>query len=83
MSVDYFLTLATDLSGVVVRIFDCTSEDIVYDGKDSDDPLFDIDYDIRSYEVDSYDLYIDRNGKLTLELNITMDEEDEDEDEDD
>lgn len=78
MTVYDFLYLATDLSGVIVRVWDCKSERVVFDGKDSNHPLFDMDDELQHYEVESYDLFIDRNGDLCLELNIDL-EEDEDE----
>ena len=78
MDVYDFLNLATDLSGAVVTVFDITSGNVVYDSTKSDGgefSLYDID-EIGSYEVASYDLFIDRDGRPCIEVNIEMGEDD-------
>lgn len=77
MDVYDFLNLATDLSGVTVTVFDINSGKVVFDGKDSDDLLYDMENEIQCYEVASYDLFKDKDGRLCLELNISVEEEDE------
>ena len=77
MDVYDFLNLATDLSGAVVTVFDIGSGNVVYDSTKSDGgefSLYDLD-DLGGYEVASYDLFIDRNGRPCLEVNIEMDED--------
>ena len=78
MDVYDFLNLATNLSGAVVTVFDITSGNVVYDSTKSAGKIFDL-YDLNeigSYEVESYDLFIDRDGSLCIEVNIEMDEDD-------
>ena len=73
MDVYDFLNLATDLSGVIVTIFDIDSGLEVYDSKKSEEG-FDI-YDagaFHDYEVESYDLFKNNDGNVCLELNISM-----------
>lgn len=79
MDVYDFLNLATDLSGAVVTVFDIGSGNVVYDSTKSDAgefDLFDLG-DFGGYEVASYDLFIDRNGRPCLEVNIEVEDEDE------
>ena len=84
MTVYDILDLANDLSGVTVTVWDCDCEGVVFDSRNAeDDPdgmdvayaLYFSDKGIGDYEVDSYDLYKDRDGSLCLELNISMGEE--------
>ena len=77
-SVYWFLSMATDLSGCRVTIFDCESEEVVWDSKDSDN--YDIYYEVDcagygDYEVESYDLWRDGN-RVHLEINISIEEDD-------
>lgn len=73
MHVYDFLNLATDLSGVIVTIFDCDSESVVFDSAKGSG-CFDIDDAgaFHDYEVDSYDLFKNNDGNVCLELNISM-----------
>ena len=73
MDVYDFLNLATDLSGVIVSIFDCDSESVVFDSAKGGE-FFDIDDagDFHDYEVESYDLFRNNDGDVRLELNISM-----------
>ena len=80
MDVYEFLDCANDLSGVIVTIYDCDSEEVVYNSENSEDIVSDVEYNGHGdYDVESYDLFKDREGRLCLELNISMgDELDED-----
>lgn len=81
MDVYEFLTLATDLSGVKVSIYDMEHGEVVYDGEDTLDPIRDIEEQTDSEEgilykdVQSYDIYKNRDGVMCLELNIEIEEE--------
>ena len=83
MTVYDMLELCTDASEIRIRVFDCNSEEIIFDSDKLDkydDPIMELYLsDIGSYEVSSYDLYIS-NGKVQLEFNIDY-EPDEDEEE--
>lgn len=82
MSVEEFLELSTDLSGVVVSVFDCYSETVVYIGELDREPIRDIEEEaedagaILCSEVESYDLFKDKDGQIHLELNISLETED-------
>ena len=79
MNVYDFLNLATDLNYAVVTVFDIASGNVVYDSTKSDGgefSLYDLD-EIGSYEVASYDLFIDLNGRPCIEVNISIEEENE------
>ena len=78
-SVDWLLSMANDLSGCRVTIFDCESETVVFDSDNYDE------YDIASevydsgfggYEIESYDIWVG-DGKVHLEINISIEEDDE------
>jgi len=73
MDVYDFLNLATDLSGVIVSIFDCDSQSVVFDSAKGGE-CFDIDDAgaFHDYEVYSYDLCRNNDGDVCLELNISM-----------
>lgn len=73
MDVYDFLNLATDLAGVIVSIFDCDSESVVFDSAKGGE-YFDIDDAgaFHDYEVESYDLFKNNDGNVCLELNISM-----------
>lgn len=84
-NVDWFLSMATDLSGCRVTIFDCESENVVWDSNDCDsyDIAIEVDYaGYGNYEVESYDLYVDTYDKANLEINISIEPEDFDSEED-
>lgn len=73
MDVYDFLNLATDLSGVIVTIFDCDSESVVFDSTKCGGCLpIDGASDFHDYEVESYDLFKNNDGNVCLELNISM-----------
>ena len=83
MDVYDFLNTFTDLSAVVLSIFDCSSEEVVWNStKDMD--ADDIDAvtalqcsDFASYEVQGVDLFKNSDGLIQMEINIDMgDEED-------
>ncbi len=79
MTVRDLLELCNDASGVRIRIFDCNSEDIIFDSdklEDYEDAVSEIIFsDMSDYEVGSYDLYL-HNGVINLEINIDYEEED-------
>lgn len=78
MDVYEFLNSANDLSGVTVSIFDCDSQETVYTSRGSEDVLADVQYNgFDDYEVESFDLFIDRDGHLCMELNISMGDDEE------
>jgi hypothetical protein len=78
MTVRDILELCNDASNVRIRIFDCNSEEIIFDSDkldDCDDAVSEIIFsDIGFYEVGSYDLYL-HNGVINLEFNIDYNEE--------
>ena len=80
MDVYDFLNTFSDLSAVVLSIFDCSSEEVVWNSiKDMDDEL-DAVYalqcsDFASYEVQGVDLFKNRDGLIQLEINIDMGDE--------
>jgi hypothetical protein len=62
-----------------VRLFDCNSEEIIFDSDnlEDEDPVMEIYMsDMADCEVGSYDLYL-HNGKINLELNIDYEPEEE------
>ena len=73
MDIYDFLQLATDLSNVNFRIFDCESEEIVYEQFDVS--TNDIPDNLLNLEVESFDLYT-ASGVLTMEVNVTIEDED-------
>jgi hypothetical protein len=80
MTVRDMLELLNDASSLRIRIFDCNSEDIIFDS-DKLDPYEDsvseiIFSDMSDYEVGSYDLYL-HNGIINLEFNIDYEPEEE------
>lgn len=77
-SVYWLLNAACSLDGCRVTIFDCTSEDVVWDSNNYDG--FNIaeevdDQRLGDYDVCSYDLWVDGDNKIHLEINIKMDED--------
>lgn len=81
MSVRDLLELCTDASNVRIRIFDCNSEDIIFDSDkldEYDDAVSEIIFsDMADYEVGGYDLYL-HNGIINLELNIEYEPDEDD-----
>ena len=78
MTVMELLEIANDPSNIRVRIFDCNSEEIIFDSVnlEDEDPVMEIYLsDFSEYEVGSYDLYL-HNGEITLELNIDYEGDD-------
>lgn len=79
MTVRDLLELCNDASDIRLRIFDCNSEDIIFDSdklEDYEDAVSEIIFsDMSDYEVGSYDLYL-HNGVINLELNIDYEPED-------
>ena len=80
MSVYEMLEFCNDASNIRVRIFDCNSEEIIFDSDnltDGEDPVMELYMsDIGGYEVGSYDLYL-HNGVINFEMNIEYEHEDE------
>lgn len=78
-SVYWFLSMATDLSGCRVTIFDCESEAVVWDSNDYD--CYDIAVEVDScgfgdYEIDGYDIWTgEKDNKVHLEINISIEED--------
>lgn len=79
MTVMEMLETATDLYNIRVRVFDCNSEEIIFDSKnlsDNEDTIMEVYMsDFEHYEVGSYDLYL-HNGEINLELNIDYEGDD-------
>ena len=79
MTVYDMLELCNDASNFRIRIFDCNSEEIVFDSDKLDkyeDPVMEIYMSsFCDYEVGSYDLYL-HNGVINLEFNIDYEPED-------
>lgn len=73
MTVYDMLELCNDASNIRIRVFDCNSEEIIFDSDkltNDEDPLMELYMsDIGDHEVGSYDLYL-HNGVINLEINI-------------
>ena len=82
MTIRDLLELCNDASSIRLRIFDCNSENIVFDSDNLDkydDAVSEIIFsDFADYEVGSYDLYL-HNGIINLEMNIDYEPEEDDE----
>jgi hypothetical protein len=80
MSVRDMLELCNDTSNVRIRIFDCNSEEIIFDSDkldEYDDAVSEIIFsDMADYEVGSYDLYL-HNGVINFEINIDYEPDEE------
>ena len=80
MTVQDMLELCTDLYNVHICVYDCLSEQVIFDSDklDRDDcPVMELyGSDIGNHEVCSYDLYL-HNGIINLEFNIDYEPEDE------
>ena len=75
-----YLNMVNDLSGAIVRLFNCNSGEVVFDSTNRvyDDPVDDIEEKGFGYcDVVSVDIYKDSNGSIVLELNIEIEDEDE------
>ena len=83
MTVMELVETATDLSNVRVRIWDCESEQTIFDSDnltENEDLVMEIYCsDMADYEVGSYDLYM-HNGVINMELNIDYDMNEEEDD---
>lgn len=83
MDVYDFLNTFTELCGCIVTIFDCDSEEIVFDSRAGDcygtaDIIGAIEEaDLDGYDVSSADVFID-DGKIHIEINISMGDEEDD-----
>ena len=76
-SVYWFLSMATDLCECRVTIWDCESEKVVWDSNnhEDDDIAREVDFaGFGDYELESYDIWND-NGKVHLEINISIEED--------
>ena len=75
-SVYWFLSMATDLSGCRVTIFDCESETVVWDSNSCDgDVAVEADFaGFGDYEIESYDVWAE-DGKVHIEINISVEED--------
>lgn len=76
-SVYWFLSMATDLSGCMVTIFDCESEAVVFDSNNCDGYDIAVEVDdagFGDYEIESYDLWHSDDG-VHLEINISIEED--------
>ena len=83
MTVYDMLELCNDASNIRIRIFNCESEQIIFDSDkltEDEDPVMEVYFsDMADCDVGSYDLYL-HNGVINLEINIDYDvPEDEDE----
>ncbi len=77
-SVYWLLSNATDLSGCRVTIFDCESEEVVFDSENYDvyDIANEVDYQgFGEYDLGSYDIWVGGDGKAHLEINISIEED--------
>jgi hypothetical protein len=77
-SVYWFLSNANDLSGCRVTIWDCESEEVVFDSENCD--CYDIAVEVDSmglgdYDLGSYDIWVGGDGKVHLEINISIEED--------
>lgn len=76
MTVRDMLELCNDAFDIRIRIFDCNSEEIIFDSnklEDHEDAVSEIIFsDMGEYEVGGYDLYL-HNGVINLEFNIDYD----------
>lgn len=80
MTVRDLLEMCNDASSIRIRIFDCNSEEIIFDSdklEDYEDAASEIIFsDIGEYEVGSYDLYL-HNGIINFEINIDYESDEE------
>ena len=80
MDVYDFLNTFTDLSAVVLSIFDCGSEQVVWNSSEDMDEIDAVAAlqisDYAMYEVQSVDLFKNRDGLIQMEINIDMGGED-------
>ena len=80
MTVRDLLEMCNDASSIRIRIFDCNSEEIIFDSDNLDeyeDAVSEIVFsDMADYDVGSYDLYL-HNGVINLEINIDYEPDEE------
>ena len=79
MDIYDFLNTFTDLSAVVITVFDCISERVLFNSaEDNDyDPIFTLQgMELDGYEVEGVDLFKNRDGMIQMEINISLDGED-------
>lgn len=78
MTVRDMLEMCNDASNVRLRIFDCNSEEIIFDSDKLDeyeDAVSEIIFsNMSDYEVGSYDLYL-HDGVINFEINIDYEPE--------
>ena len=78
-SVDWPLSMANDLSGCIITIFDCESGMTVWYSKNYDecDVAFEVENTgFGSYDVESYDIWVDKeDNKVHMEINISIEED--------
>ena len=78
MTVYDYLSLINQVDDMNISIFDCNTEDAVFTSKRDEreyDALFSVSdsgYDI--YEVESVDIFTDKDGIICIELNIDIEE---------
>ena len=77
-SVDWFLSTVNDLSECIVTIFDCESGMTVWYAENYDD--CDIALEVNAsgfglYEMESCDIWVGGDGKVHLEINISIEED--------
>lgn len=81
MDVYDFLGLAAQLADVIVSVYDCNSETVVYTGEVDREPICDIEEQMENAgtvlysEVEGYDIFKDKEGHIHLELNISIEED--------
>ena len=77
-SVGWFVELTSDLDHCCVRLFDCNSEEIVWNSDEHNecDTIRELSYsEFADYEVLGYDLYL-HDGRIYFEINIEVEEDD-------
>lgn len=82
MDVYSFLEHANDLSNCVIKIWDCNTETVIFNSNEYEsvyDALAEINYgddDLGNYNINSYDIYLNYDNRICIEINIDFDEED-------
>lgn len=72
-SVHWLLNMATSLDDCRVSIFDCITEEVVWNSNNCDciDIAFEVDYQgFGDYEICSYDIWTGADHKVHIEINI-------------
>ena len=80
MDIRDFLELFTDLSAVRVRVFDCRTEEIIFDSQSADNEFIDpylavITSDVQNEEIGGVDIYRDGSW-IVLEFNVETEDPD-------